>query len=115
MTEQQRRFPATTADGSFKVAARFEGPVEAVEAVQAAVTESIQTRTDRDGADIENAFASRPYVVRDGDTILVIFEGKLDVRHWKDWMVAITHDVDLALDNVQFRGFHDLVSGRRHP
>jgi hypothetical protein len=114
VTEQQQCFPATTADGSFKVAACFEGPIEAVEAVQAAVTKSIQTRTDQDGADIENVFASRPSVDRDDDTILVIFEGKLDPSRWKDWMLAVTHDVDDALHNVQFSGFYDLVAGRPH-
>lgn len=107
-----RVFPATRPDGTFTVAARFAGEAEALDDVQAEVAKSIRTRTERDGAVFESAFASSPRVERDGDTILVIFEGLPEAKFWKDWLVAVTQDVDHAIEGVRFSEFFDLVAGR---
>jgi hypothetical protein len=111
VTQMPRAFPAIKPDGTFTVASRFVGPAEALVDVQAEVTKSVQ-RIEGGGAAFDSEFGSSPRVERDGDTILVIFEGKSDAKLWKDWLVAVTQDVERALDNVRFSEFYDLVAGR---
>jgi hypothetical protein len=99
-------------DGTFTIAARFDASARLLENIRAEVTNSIETRTRRDNVSFDAAFVSSPRVEIDGETVLIIFDGRAGARLWKDWLVAVTRDVDTALDDVSFRGFYDLVAGK---
>lgn len=111
MNRRARKVPLLRPDGSFSIAARFESISGRVDEVRSAVARSIETRERREGVSFDAAFVSTPEVRLSDDTILVVFEGRPGGLMWKDWLVAVTRDVEISLDGVDFRGFFDMVAG----
>ena len=116
MTSMSRaRFPARRDDGSFAVAAEFLAPGVVPERVRARLDDSIALRSARDHLPFDTEFAARPEVSGRGDAIWVEFRGRPGATLWKDWLVALSRDLEESGDGLRLVGFHDLVSGSAHP
>jgi hypothetical protein len=102
------RFPAKRPDGTFTIAAAFDGPPGAAVRVKQAVQDSIRVRIGRNYGVFDAEFSALPTVELRGDEVLVIFDGRRDAVLWKDWLVAITEDVSRDVDGVHLIEFRDL-------
>jgi hypothetical protein len=112
------RFPTRALDGSFTVAARFRPSNDHSRENVAAILSSTITRREVGGAPAFTSLFHDPPVVewQDEETFDVVFHGRAESpRTWKDWLVMLISELEAPEYGLQFEGFIDRVSGRRHP
>jgi len=110
------RFPELRDDGTFTVRARFRAQrPDAAVRLEQHVRLAVQRRTEDRPEIFLRDFMSLPRVERaTPETLDVVFDGRSGSRLWKDWVIALTQEVEM-LEGVHFLTFQDGVSGRQHP
>jgi hypothetical protein len=110
----QRLFPARRKDGTFSVASRFSTADSVTrERIQAFVA-GWAMGTAR-YAQMDEELMSLPRTVDRAEFIEVVFDGKPDSQHWKDWMVFVSRDLIDTFPETSFLCFYDLVADVAHP